>query len=74
MIGVARGLLQLKEPPGIIHQVLFVLRVHGVHLPVLTALIKQWAQEELSKPADRKRGRVSHSAPKVKEAPASPER
>lgn len=62
MIGVAGRLFQLKEPPGVIHQVLFMLRVHGVHLPVLTALIKQWAQEELSKPTDSKRGRASHSA------------
>lgn len=49
---VASCLLQLKEPPGVVHQVLFMLRVHSVHLPVLAALVKQWAQEELSKPAD----------------------
>lgn len=60
MIGVASRLLQLKEPPGIVHQVLFVLRVHSVHLPVLAALIKQWAQEELCKPTDSKREQLSH--------------
>lgn len=52
--GVARvpsGLLQLKESPGIIHQVLLVLRVHGIHLPVFAALVKQRAQKELGKPA-----------------------
>lgn len=53
VVGVARGLLQLEEPPGVVHQVLLVLRVHGVHLPVLAALVKQRAQEELGKPADR---------------------
>lgn len=52
MIRVASGLLQLKQPPGIIHQVLLVLRVNSIHLPVLTALIKQWAQEELGKPTE----------------------
>lgn len=49
---VAGGLLQLEQPPGVIHQVLLVLRVHSVHLPVLTALIKQRAQEELGKPTE----------------------
>lgn len=53
---VASGLLQLKEPPGIVHQVLFMLRVHSVHLPVFTALVEQWAQEELSEPADIQQG------------------
>lgn len=72
MVGVASCLLQLKEPPGIIHQVLFMLRVHSVHLPVLTALIKQRAQEELSKPTDSRRGQASHSA-FIKESPASSE-
>lgn len=52
MVRVASGLLQLKQPPGIIHQVLLVLRVHSVHLSVLTALIEQWAQEELGKPTE----------------------
>lgn len=49
---VSSGLLQLEEPPGVVHQVLLVLRVHSVHLPVFAALIKQRAQEELSKPAE----------------------
>lgn len=53
---VASCLLQLKEPPGVVHQVLLMLRVHSVHLPVFTALVKQWAQEELSKPADIQQG------------------
>lgn len=53
---VASCLLQLKEPPGIVHQVLFMLGVHSVHLPVFTALVKQRAQEELSKPADIQQG------------------
>lgn len=57
VVGVARGLLQLEEPPGVVHQVLVVLRVHGVHLPVFAALVKQRAQEELSEPADTRRGR-----------------
>lgn len=59
VIGVASRLLQLKEPPGIVHQVFFMLRVHSVHLPVLTALIKQWAQEKLSKPINNKREQPS---------------
>lgn len=29
-----------------------MLMVHSIHLPVLTALIKQWAQEELGKPTE----------------------
>lgn len=62
VIGVASGLLQLKEPPRIVHQVFFVLRVHSVHLPVLAALIKQWAQEELSKPTNNKREQPSYKA------------
>lgn len=52
MVWVARGLLQLKKPPGVIHQVLLMLGVHRVHLPILTALVKQRAQEELGKPTD----------------------
>ena len=50
MIGVTRGLLQLEQPPGVIHQVLLVLRVHGIDLPVLAALVKKRAQEELCEP------------------------
>lgn len=56
--GVARvacGLLQLKKSPSIIHQVLLVLRVHGIHLPVFAALVKQWTQKKLSKPAKKKK-------------------
>lgn len=55
MIWVASGLLQLKQPPGIIHQVLLMLRVHSIHLTILTALIKEWAQEELGKPTESTR-------------------
>lgn len=40
VVRVASRLLQLKQPPGIIHQVLLVLRIYSIHLPVLTALIK----------------------------------
>lgn len=68
--GVASGLLQLKEPPGIVHQVLLVLGVHSVHLPVLAALVKQRAQEELSKPAGGKRGQRSHRASAYERHPA----
>lgn len=50
MVRVAGGLLQLEQPPGVIHQVLLVLRVHGVHLPVLAALVEQRAEEELGEP------------------------
>lgn len=50
MARVAGGLLQLKQPPGIIHQVFLVLGVHGVHLAVLAALIKQRTQEKLGEP------------------------
>ena len=50
MVRVPRGLFQLEQPPGIVHQVLLMLRVHGVHLPVLAALVKQRAEEELGKP------------------------
>lgn len=53
VVRVACGLLQLKKSPSIIHQVLLVLRVHGVHLPVFAALVKQWAEKELSKPAQK---------------------
>lgn len=67
VVGVAGGLLQLKEPPGVVHQVLLVLRVHGVHLPVLTALVKQRAQEELREPAG---GRRAQASPAASTAPA----
>lgn len=52
MARIASSLLQLKESPGIIHQVLLMLRVHSIHLPVFTALIKQRAQKKLCKPAE----------------------
>lgn len=55
VVGITGGLLQLEEPPGVVHQVLLVLGVHRVHFTVLAALIKQRAQEELGKPAQTER-------------------
>lgn len=49
MIGVSSSFLQLKQPPGIIHQILLVLRINSIHFPVFAAFIKQRAQEKLGK-------------------------
>lgn len=54
MARVACGLLQLKKPPSIIHQVLLVLRIDSIHLPIFAAFVKQGAQKELGKPAMKK--------------------
>lgn len=61
VVWVARGLLELKKPPGVVHQVLLVLRVHGVDLSVLAALVEQRAQEELGKPTDIMVGQQHHT-------------
>ena len=49
MIGVSSSLLQLKQPPGIIHQILLMLRINSIHFPVFAAFIKQRTQEKLGK-------------------------
>jgi len=49
MTGISSSLLQLKQPPSIIHQILLMLRINSIHFPVFAAFIKQRAQEKLGK-------------------------
>lgn len=64
VFGVPSSFLQLKQAPSVIHDVLLVFRVHRVHLSVLTALIKERTEEELSKPGNKqKKNQSSYEAP-----------
>lgn len=53
MFGVPCDFLQLGKPPGIIHQVLLMFRIHSIYLTILTVLIKQRSLEKLRKPVGR---------------------
>ena len=50
MGGVSRGLFYLIDPPGVVRNVLLVLRVDSLHLPVSGGLGEERTEEELGEP------------------------
>lgn len=69
VFGVPCSFLQLKQAPGVVHDVLLVFRVHRVHLSVLTALIKERTEEELSKPGNKPKISLLNTASQQRKGP-----